>query len=698
MGHLHESEDSVSAAHMSLLQKVMGSDAALGCLLHSYKRSLNGFVAMLTEEEANIISEFDEVVSVFPNGKNKLHTTRSWDFMGFSKQVKRTPLESDVIIGVLDTGIWPESKSFDDQGFGPPPSRWKGACEVSNFTCNNKIIGARYYRDNLTFSDTDFLSPRDSDGHGTHCASTIAGNHVDMASLYGFAYGTARGGVPSARIAVYKVCWFDSCDDAGILAAFDDAIADGVDIISASFGGSAKSYFTDSTAIGSFHAMKAGILTSNSAGNEGPNPFTVSSVSPWLLSVAASTIDREFITKVQIGDGKIYEGLSINTFDLNGSMYPFIYGGDAPNKAGGFNSSESSLCSENSLDPNIVRDKIVLCQGLKTKGPFLAGAAGVVSAADIAKDIASIFPLPESDVSSMDAANIYSYIHSTSYPTATIFKSEEKKDTFAPYVASFSSRGPNPITLDILKPDITAPGVHILAAWSLANPISKVIGDQRFAPYNIISGTSMACPHASAVAAYVKSFHPTWSPAAIKSSLMTTAHLMSQKINTDAEFAYGAGHIDPLRALNPGLIYDADETDYVKFLCGQGYDTRRLQAVTGDQSTCTAANNGTTWDLNYPSFAASTSNSGAVYRTFTRIVTNVGYDSSVYRSTVFAPVGLKIQVTPSMLSFKSIGEKVSYQVTVEGTINNRVESASLVWEDGVHQVRSPIVVFQVGNN
>lgn len=169
---------------------------------------------------------------------------------------------------------------------------------------------------------------------------------------------------------------------------------------------------------------------------------------------------------------------------------------------------------------------------------------------------------------------------------------------------------------------------------------------------------------------------------------------MSEETNSQAELAYGAGHIDPLRALSPGLVYDANEADYVKFLCGQGYSTNNLRAVTGDQSTCTAANNGTVWDLNYPSFAVSASTS-FVYRTFTRTVTNVGSPTSVYKSTVFAPAGLKIKVTPSVLYFKSLGEKLSYKVTVEGQMSKDIESASLIWDDGVYEVRSPIVAFQV---
>lgn len=181
----------------------------------------------------------------------------------------------------------------------------------------SKIIGARYYKSDGSFSEEDIVSPRDSNGHGTHTASTAAGNLVTMASLYGLAMGTARGGVPSARIAVYKVCWSDGCSDADILAAFDDAIADGVDIISLSLGSRfPRRYFNDSIAIGAFHAMEKGILTSASAGNAGPNPATITKVAPWLLSVAASTIDRKFFTKLQLGNNNTYE-VSKSTFNYH---------------------------------------------------------------------------------------------------------------------------------------------------------------------------------------------------------------------------------------------------------------------------------------------------------------------------------------------------------------------------------------------
>ncbi|ONI24475.1 hypothetical protein PRUPE_2G242000 [Prunus persica] len=688
--------------HLNMLQNVVGSSniEQEPLLLHSYKRSFNGFAAKLTEEEAQKMAGMAGVVSVFPSRKQKLHTTRSWNFIGFHENVKRSTVESDIIVGMIDSGVWPESASFSDAGFGPPPKKWKGTCQgLSNFTCNNKIIGARYYHNGRPFIKGDIKSPRDSDGHGTHTASTAAGNLVSKASLFVLGSGTARGGVPSARIAVYKVGWSDGISDDDILAAFDDAIADGVDILSLSLGKAEDDYFRDSISIGAFHALRKGILTSTAAGNDGPGPKTIANFAPWFLSVAATTIDREFVTKVQLGNQKIYEGIVTNTFDLKGKFYPLIHAGDAPNRKAGYDGSTSMKCKPGTLDHNLVKGKIVLCDGKNGYGAYFAGAVGVILQNRPVADVLDPLPMPASCLGLDSGNSIYHYINSTRNPTATIFKSTEDIDTLSPYVPSFSSRGPNPVTPNILKPDIAAPGASILAAWPPIAPVSAYPGDDRVASYNVISGTSMACPHATGVAAYVKSFHPNWTPAAIQSALITTAKPLSPDLNPEAEFAYGAGQIDPVRAPYPGLVYDATELDYIEFLCAQGYSTKLLQSITGHKSCCSSKTNyGALSDnLNYPSFALSSSNPNSISGVFNRTATNVGSPRSTYKAKVIgATKGLEIKVNPSILSFSSLGQKLSFQVTIKGSIHRKSSvSASLVFDDGTFQVRSPIVVYAI---
>ncbi|KAI4313540.1 hypothetical protein L6164_026513 [Bauhinia variegata] len=521
MGNGKVDEVSALSLYTSMLQEVVDSKAAERPILHHYKRSFNGFVVKLTDEEVKRIAdtEMDGVVSVFPNEMKQLHTT-------------------------------------------------------------SKIVGAKYYKTDGTFSPEDLRSPRDSNGHGAYVASTAAGMPVDMPSMLGFGLGTARGAIPSARIAVYKVCWV-GCAAADILAAFDDATADGVDILSGSLGGPAnRKYFDDSVDIGAFHAMTNGILTVTSAGNSGPSPATLSNFSSWSISVGASTMDRKFVTKVELGDRKKYEGVSINTFDLKGDMYPLIYSRDAANTSGG--SSLARFCSPNTLDPKLVKGKIVLCDGdfssIATTSTFLAVAVRVLTQGETRRDYTSIFPLPGSYLNSHDGPNTSIYLNSTRDPTATIFRSEEVKNTLAPAVVSFSSRGPNRLTPDILK----------------------------------------------------------------------------------------------------------------------GYPTRFLRRVTGDNSGCPETTNATTRDLNYPSFALQTQLAKPTNATFKRTVTNVGSSVSTYKATVtVSSQGLKIQVNHSVLSFTSVGQKKTFELSIEGTIEEPIVSASLVWNDGNFQVRSPIAIYHI---
>ncbi|GLJ43696.1 hypothetical protein SUGI_0909830 [Cryptomeria japonica] len=566
-----ESYAAAAALHLEMLHSVHGSrEAAEESLKNSYWKSFGGFAAMLSSAHVEQLLNMDGVVSVFESKKLQPLTTRSWDFIGFPASAQRNNLDyqSDIIIGVIDTGIWPESESFSDAGFGSIPSKWRGGCQTTpDFpACNKKLVGAKFFRsvpDNQK-PVGDFLSPRDVQGHGTHTSSTAAGNHIYNASLYGIAQGDARGGIPGARIAMYKVCWIDGCTDADMLAAFDDAIHDNVDVISISIGTNITlNYFEDSIAIGAFHAMKRGILVSNSAGNSGPDRATISNYSPWSLTVAASTIDRKMTSELILGNGMFIEGIAVNTYTMEQLWYPLVYGGDVANVNGGFTSKDSSNCKLNSLDHTKVKGKIVLCNfdvDRPDYSVFIAGGVGVIIMLDNSNDIAYVFLNPTTVISTKQGQVVLSYINSISSPMAKIQKTTTTKAR-APIVASFSSRGYNPITFDILKPDITAPGVDIFASWPKNSSLSEYLEDTRFGDFNILSGTSMSCPHATGAIGFVKSYHQNWSPAAIKSALMTTAFVMDPTLDEtgDAEFGYGAGQINPMKAINPGLVYNTSD-------------------------------------------------------------------------------------------------------------------------------------------
>ncbi|GJZ56035.1 peptidase S8/S53 domain-containing protein, partial [Tanacetum coccineum] len=296
--------------------------------------------------------------------------------------------------------------------------------------------------------------------------------------------------------------------NADVLSAFDAAIADGVDIITVSDGGSfATKMFEDTYSIDAFHAMKIGILTVQSAMNEGPRPQTTSSITPWVLSVAAGSKNTDLITPVRLGNDLVINGFSTNPFELD-KMYPLIYAGDAPNITAGFNSSRSRLCIRDSLDKNLVKGKIVLCDATTVTGEsvVLAGAVGcIMTYAGPFFELRNSYTFLVSVLNIDQASSILRYIRSTRNATAVIMKSEDVKNVSALYVASFSSRGPNRIHTSILNvnhknfkpPDLTAPGVKILAAWPPVAPITDVEGDIRVVPFNMMSGTSMACPHVS---------------------------------------------------------------------------------------------------------------------------------------------------------------------------------------------------------
>ncbi|XP_071705970.1 subtilisin-like protease SBT4.3 [Rutidosis leptorrhynchoides] len=606
--------------------------------------------------------------------------------MRISQTVQRQPsVESDIIIGVIDSGIWPESESFNDEGMGPIPTKWNGSCLGGNdFTCNRKIIGARVYsRDILEIN----ISARDFIGHGTHAASIAAGNEVSDASYYGLAHGVARGGVPSARIAVYKACG-EHCYSTDILSAFDDAIADGVDIISASFNfHDHLELNNDPIAIGSFHAVQKNILTVNSAGNDGPAVSSTTSYAPWILSVGASNTDRRIIDKLLLGTGAVAVGHGINAFPSSDGYAPLAYGKEVTTNC---SEDDARKCAFSCLDSSLVEQKVILCDEYYRDLDILkeSGALGFIIPDYGEGKVSRIMPYPVITLGDTDLNLVRAYKNSTTLARVQILKSEVIEVPDAPRVALFSSRGPHRFLLDIIKPDVIAPGVEILAAFSpVASPSGMSSIDTRPLKYNIESGTSMACPHVAGAAAFVKSFHPDWSPSAIKSALMTTAFELNAPPHTQAEFAFGSGHIDPLKAINPGLVYEVSVMEYLRTWCN-------LSEPASTDFSCSPTL--TPKEINYPSMAVRLEKKDAFKVSFPRTLKNVGPANSTYKAIFKGDrSNMRIIVKPDTLHFSEVNEKMSFTVTVRGKQMTpwTILRSSLIWTDGVHYARSPIVVY-----
>ncbi|KAG8389521.1 hypothetical protein BUALT_Bualt02G0238000 [Buddleja alternifolia] len=708
--------------------------------LHVYKTVFHGFSAKLTPQQAQQLMKRPGVIAVLPDRLRQLHITRSPFFLGLSSTnpaglLSESDSGSNVVIGIFDTGIWPERRSFHDEGLGPVPSNWKGECvEGEQFTkahCNKKIIGARYFaagyeaRKGVINSSVELKSPRDSDGHGTHTASTAAGRAVSNASLFGYAKGVAIGVAPKARIAVYKICWKNGCMDSDILSAFDKAVEDGVNVISISVGGGAVPYNLDPIAIGSFGAMERGILVSASAGNEGPTKMTVTNVAPWLTTVGASTIDRRFLADLVLEDGRVINGASLYSGKpLPEKTYlPLIYGGNASasltiggRRAGSFS---AATCMADSLDEKLVRGKIVVCDrggnARVAKGDVVrkAGGVGVVVAnvAPIGEGlVADSHLIPGLAITESAGHTIREYMNSISNPRATmVFRGTVVGVKPAPVVASFSSRGPSVDSPYVLKPDVIAPGVNILAAWPDGVAPSELASDPRRTEFNVASGTSMSCPHVSGVAALLKGAHADWSPAMIRSAMMTTAYsqdsdgkpLLDEKsYNVSTIWDMGAGHVNPEKAVNPGLVYDITTDDYLNFLCASNFTRRDIRQIARRSVNCSKKHL-KPWDLNYPAISVdfeATSEPSDLEIVVTRTVTHVSENAASYEVIVTDPKRATAIVNPKKMEFTKKGERKSYSVRIKAeklavTPGNTVtEVGKIAWSDGRRQVVSPVVV------
>ena len=657
-----------------------------------------------------------------------------------------------IVIGFIDSGIYPEHpamsdtkeadrprlcrstwaevtflgrwlcRRFDkleDKLVFEPPENWNGICETGETFdethCNNKLIGARYFiagaENSGPIDSGEIRSARDVDGHGTHTATIAAGNRV-QASIFGTLIGGIEGIAPRARVAVYKACWLRpgdtraSCNTSDLANAIDSAVADGVDIINYSVG-SSMLQITAPDDIALMNATKAGVLAVVAAGNEGPNLGTIGSPAggPWTITVAASTRDGETsVEAMQINEppsiaGKYAVKEANFTPPLRDSdaIEAALILADDDNDASGTGTTADAcepLVNDTEMSGNIALIERGGCNfDLKIQNAEDAGAVAAVVYSIAGDPIvmngnAALVDIPAVMIGQADGNLIVAEIEAGNDVTAVLEKSLLLTEPETGNVmATFSARGPGPVH-DILKPDVTAPGVNILAGFTPESANS--MPDETFA---YLSGTSMSTPHVAGVAALLMQARPEWGPSMVKSALMTSAR--QDLVQSDGEsvanpFDYGAGHIVPNRALDPGLVYDVSDDEFDAFACG--FDSPAVP-----ESRCDELENAgvslAPEDLNQPSIGVARL---ANEKTVTRRVTNASDESQTFVAAVAAPPGILVSVVPSSLSLGP-GQTASFDVTFvyESGPLDLWRFGSLTWSSNDHSVYSTIAVKPV---
>lgn len=678
----------------------------------SFTTAFNGFSAVLTGDQVAALTKDPAVVSVTKDTlRQATDDHRSTDFLKLSGSTGlwstlggATKAGKGIVIGVIDTGIWPENPSFkgDALGTAPDPANpykayrqgdaivaqkvgggtFTGTCQTGEqfvaTLCNTKLISARYFGDAFLGSGVplaDYRSPRDGEGHGSHTASTAAGN----SDVYvGAQSGRISGVAPGASIAVYKALWeakdptLSGGFTSDLVAAIDQAVADGVDVINYSVGAPTESPATDPVALAFLSAASAGIFVSASAGNSGPGASTMDNTQPWVTTVAASTVQRYEAT-VKLGNGVTYTGVSTT---VSTAIGPKSFVAAQNSAVAGTATAAAARCYPGVLDPAKVRGTIVQCDrggnARLEKSAEVKRAGGVGMVMTDLQDLGPIgdsHSVPSVEIDIPDGQKVKDYALTTG-ATATLQPSSKSTIPY-PQIIGFSSRGPAMATnQDVLKPDLSAPGVDILAA--LAPPTN---GGKNFGR---LSGTSMAAPHVAGLAAIVKAVHPDWSPMAVKSALMTTAtdtKTRTGSVNTDV-FAQGAGNVNPTSMLAPGLVYDSSDNDWLAYLEGLG-----LNLGTGVAPKDPS-------DYNAPSFAVGQL---AGSQTLTRTVTAT--TPGLYRATASVP-GYTVKISPSILNFDTAGKSLTFTATFTRTSAplSQYAMGSLTWQGAGKTVRVPVAL------
>jgi hypothetical protein len=727
-------EKTLKASHGKALKK---AGLSTRDQTNEYTNSLNGFSVLADHAEAEKLAADPAVAMVVPDELRQKQSVKGAagsddisyakgdtlrQFLGIDpkgssqkagKKADKTSsgLGDGELLGVIDSGIWPEHPSFADDGSYPDAPELGGDyCEFGNtaanpedaaFECNDKLVGARQmlntYRALVGPDEGGFDSARDDDGHGTHTASTAAGN----ANVRAWIYDESRtvdytsGIAPRAQIIAYKALGALGGFTSDLADAIDQAVEDGVDVINYSIGGGPGVDSAD--AISFLFANDAGVHVATSAGNSGPGASTIGGPAdlPWVTTVGASTQPRFYGGTVQLGNGTKVLGSSVTLgsekklplVDAKDIGNEFCLGEDALGDADAFAEFQAGA-----------EGKMVLCwrgqSGRSEKSRHVLEAGGKAMILSNVTDVDNYFtdnfrvPTVMVDKSEGDVISAYSR---TSGATATI-KDTADIDTFepAPSMAIFSSRGPNPSAGSVIKPDITAPGVQVLAG---ASPVTIEEDYEPGQLFQAIAGTSMSSPVMAGMFLLADEAHPDWSPAAAKSAVMTTAYqdVVDNDRTTQADpFDFGAGHVSAPKAFNnPGLVYDSGFYDYVSFLCN--VDSPAVSS--GFCASLAGAGYPTTVeDLNYPTIGISQlAGSKTVHRT----VTNVSGKDATFTASVENPEGMTITVSPSTLTLAD-GESGEFEVTVKNDtvpFNTDWAFGAVVWKGAGVTVRSNVAAY-----
>lgn len=589
-------------AHLESISGVLGRSLEV---TFRYRAGANGVAASMGAAEASRLTSIPGVTAVVPDRLDPIDTDAgpSWIsadtiWNGSSTGGLGASKGEGTVVGVIDTGVNMAHPSFadnpaDGHSFVNPlgTGNHVGWCDPGNpnfdpmFVCNNKLIGAWDFADAVS-SDDD--GPEDDNGHGSHTASTSAGNTLTDPEISGVA--------PHANLITYDACFTNAqgqgqCPFSATSASVDQAILDGVDAINYSISGGGSPWSAGDINSFFLSAVEAGVFVAASAGNSGPAASTVAHRGPWVTTVGASTHHRATVAN-QLAD--VTGGVSPPA-DMSGSSRTAAYGPASIVHAGGFANGDPN--PEQCLNPfpagTWTSGEIVMCDRgtiarvLKCANVAAGGAAGCVLgnvAGGAAGTNADPHVIPAIHIDTGDADALRTWLSTGLGHTATITAGILQLDpALGDIMAGFSSRGPS--SLDVLKPDVTNPGVSIFAAVN-AGSIAGFPGPD----FGNLSGTSMSSPHTAGSAALVRAIHPTWTPSEIKSALMTTAKvdgvLDNDGVLPATPFARGAGRVDLSRAALAGLVFDETGANYTAANPGTGGDVKTLNVPSLKNANC----------------------------------------------------------------------------------------------------------------